>query len=126
MDIAAAKAFIVSADISRGWRDPALIAQGAAEDAGAIFDQSKTQAQIVGSGVFSFQQGVDDAVREGISNSALLAQLVANTVASVATDPITWFAEYVKVLQNVGWALQDFAFQDYTNQGTAAEVNEHI
>lgn len=124
MDTVTAKSFIQSLDLRGTPRN--LISQGAAEEAGEVFDQAKNQARVVGSGVFSFAQGVDAQVREAISDSALLAQLVANKRTSVASDPIAWFTAYTEVLQNVGWALQDIGWTDYTNQGTAAEVNEKI
>jgi hypothetical protein len=124
MDSTRALRFIEDVDLAGTPRD--LISMGAAEDAGAIFNQSKNQARVVGSGVFSFTQGVDTLVRESISDSALLAQLVANKRASSTTDPIAWFAIYAEVLQNLGWILQDSGWTDYTNQGTAAEVNEKI
>ena len=95
-------------------------------EAGAVFDEAKTQAQVVGSGVFSFAQGVDTFVREAISDSALLAQLVANKRADAETDPLGWFRVYADVLQNVGWTIQDSTWSDYSSNGTAAEVNEKI
>src|SRR5262249_29731066 len=103
-----------------------IISQSAATEAGAIFEQAKTQAQVVGSALFSFAQGVDIDVREAISDSALLAQLVANKRASAEKAPLEWFAEYAKVLQNVGWTLQDRGWTDYTTEGKAVEVHEKI
>lgn len=103
-----------------------MLHQDAATEATEIFDKAKTQAQVVGSGLFSFAQGVTAEVREAISNSALLAQLVANNEASNEQDPVAWFTAYSKVLQNVGWTLQDGGWVDYTARGTAAEVNEKV
>ncbi|MFC3742491.1 hypothetical protein [Paractinoplanes deccanensis] len=91
-----------------------------------IFDAAKAQAQVVGSGLMSFAQGVTPEVREAISNSALLAQLVANKRASAEKDPIAWYSAYTQVLQNVGWVLQESGWADYTAKGQAAEVHEKI
>jgi len=101
-------------------------AMDAVTEAGEVFSQAKTQAQIVGSAVFSFAQGVDAQTREAISDSALLAQLVANKRVSVAENPIGWYTEYTGVLQNLGWVLQEGGWNDYTAQGTAAEVHEKV
>src|SRR4051812_47474849 len=77
-----------------------LLGQSAATEAGEVFAAAKTQAQVVGSGLFSFAQGVTPQVREAISNSALLAQLVANKQTSLEEDPIKWYGAYQQVLQN--------------------------
>jgi hypothetical protein len=116
--------FVKAVDLSGTPRG--LLHQDAATEAGEVFDTAKTQAQVVGSGLFSFAKGVTPETREGISNSALLAQLVANKRASAQEAPMEWFTEYQGVLQNIGWALQDSGWTDYTAEGTAAEVNQKI
>jgi hypothetical protein len=116
--------FIKSIDLSGTPRG--ILRQDATADADEVFDKSKSQAQVVGSGIFSFAQGVTADVREAISDSALLAQLVANKQASSDAHPLDWFAAYSKVLQNVGWTIQESGWTDYTARGTAVEVNEKI
>lgn len=103
-----------------------LVAQDAATEAGEVFDKAKVQAQVVASAVFSFAQGVEAQTREAISDSALLAQLVANKRVAVESDPVGWYREHSKVLQNVGWVLQEGGWNDYTAQGTAVEVHQKI
>ena len=103
-----------------------IVDMSAAAEAGPIFDQAKTQAQVAGSAVFSFAQGVTADVREAISDSALLAQLVANRNFPADKVPLEWFRAYGEVLQNVGWTIQDNAWTDYTTQGTAVEVHQKI
>jgi hypothetical protein len=103
-----------------------LLAQDAAAETGEVFDKAKSQAQVIGSGVFSFAQGVTAEVREAISDSALLAQLVANKQASVEQAPLEWFKAYTKVLQNVGWTLQEGGWTDYSTTATGVEVHEKI
>jgi hypothetical protein len=103
-----------------------ILSQDAAADAGEVFDTAKTQAQVVGSGLFSFAQGVTAEVREAISDSALLAQLVANKGFSPQQAPINWFKAYSEVLQNIGWILQESGWTDYTAKGDAVEVHQKI
>ena len=123
-EISTARDFVKSVDLSGTPRG--ILAQSAATDAGEVFDKAKTQAQVIGSGVFSFAQGVDAMVREAISDSALLAQLVANKRVDFASKPREWFKVYESVLENVGWTLQDDGWTDYAAGGTAIEVHEKI
>src|SRR6202044_1727814 len=103
-----------------------ILGQDVGADTGTVFDKAKDQAQVIGSGLFSFQQGVDPEVREAISDAALLAQLHANKQVKFEDNPEKWFAFYTEVLQNVGWVMQDLGWNDYTADGTQAEVNEKI
>src|SRR5262245_38631239 len=119
-----ARWFVESIDLSGTPR--AIVSQDAAAEATEVFDKAKNQAQIVGSGIFSFTQGVPAEVREAISDSALLAQLVANKKTSAESRPLDWFAAYFEVLQNVGWTVQDSGWNDETAKGNAAEVHEKI
>lgn len=103
-----------------------VLPMGPDEEVGEVFEGAKKQARLVGSVLFSFEQGVTTQVREAISDSALLAQLSANKKASVETDPMGWFHHYSEVLQNVGWTLQEGGWVDYTTRGTSAQVHEKI
>jgi len=123
-DLSKARAFIGSVDLSGTPRWP--LAQDAEADAGEVFATAKAQAQVVGSGLFSFTVGVDAEVREAISSSALLAQLVANKRASAEHAPTEWYAAYRDVLQNIGWVLQDAGWADYSAAGTAVEVHQKV
>lgn len=118
------RAYVRDLDI-KGTKRP-IVEQGPGDDAEKVFDQAKNQAQVVGSGVFSFATGVTPQVREAISDTALLAQLVANKRVDVAADPLRWFREYGDVLQNLGWTLQEGSWDDYSTGGTAVEVHEKI
>jgi hypothetical protein len=103
-----------------------IVGQGVDADAGNVFKEAKDQAQVVGSGLFSFAQGVTPEIRDAVSNSALLAQLVANKEVKADDQPLEWFTAYEDVLANVGWAIQSRAWNDYTEGATAAEVHEKI
>jgi hypothetical protein len=124
-DLNEARAYVKSVDLSGTPR--AIVPMDAAGDAGEVFDSAKNQAQVVGSSLLSFAAGVDPKIRESISDSALLAQLVANKKAgSIDSDPLAWYGHYVTVLQNVGWVIQEFAWTDYSTQGTGAEVKQQV
>jgi len=116
--------YVSSIDLSGTPRN--LLGQDAATEAGEIFATAKAQAQVVGSGLYSFANGVTPEMREAVSNSALLAQLVANKRISADEAPMDWYAAYLEVLQNIGWTVQDHAWNDYTAEGTAVAVHEKI
>jgi hypothetical protein len=118
------KDFVDSLDLT-GIPRP-IVAQDASAQVGAAFNKAKEQAQVVGSGVFSFAKGVNEDVRASISDSALLAQLVADKRASSTNDPIQWFDEYTGVLKNLGWVVQDTSFHDYTADGVAVDVHDKV
>jgi hypothetical protein len=123
-DLVRAQAFVESIDLSGTPRRP--LAQSAASEATEAFDAAKDQAQVVGSGLFSFVRGVTAETRRDISDSALLAQLVANKRFSAEKAAKDWYSAYQEVLQNVGWVVQDLGWADFTADGTAVEVNEKI
>ncbi len=125
-DVAKATSYISSIDLRGTPRWGSRVSMDAAVDAQPVFDATKSQAQVVGSGLFSFEQGVDAQVREAISDSALLAQLHANKQIAFEEDPERWFRIYSEVLGYVGWTVQDQAWSDYSADGTQAEVNEKI
>jgi hypothetical protein len=116
--------FIKSIDLTGVPRG--IVSMDAGAETGAVFEKAKDQAQVVGSNLFSFAQGVDAGVREAISDSALLAQLVANKRFSAGEQTIEWYQSYSEVLQNIGWILQEGGWTDYTASGKAAEVHEKI
>ena len=123
-DTSRAQKFVKSIDVSGSPRG--ILFQDLTTDAGEVFDKSKSQAQVVGAGVFCFAHGVAPEVREAISDSVLLAQLVANKRVSGENKALDWFAAYSYVLQNVGWTLQQSSWMDYTAKGDAVEVHEKV
>ncbi len=119
-----AKDFVRSVDLSGTPRG--ILAQDAATEASEVFDAAKSQAQVVGSTLFSFAQGVTPETREAISDSALLAQLVANKRFAADKAPTEWYTAYTEVLQDIGWVVQSAGWNDYTAKGSAMEVHQKI
>jgi hypothetical protein len=123
-DARKAKAYVASLKLPEA--PVRMGAAAAAEAATAAVAATEDQPVVVGSGIFSFAQGVDAATREAITNSALLAQLVANKETSAQADPLAWFTAYCGVLQNIGWVLEASGWTVQTAKGTAVEVHEKI
>ena len=65
-------------------------------------------------------------MRKAISDSALLAELVADKRADAKADPVDWFKVYADVLKNIGWDLQEKTFDDYSSSGNAADCHQSL
>jgi hypothetical protein len=123
-DLQQIKDYISSADLSDLPRP--IIEQDAASEAGEVFEKTKQQAQVVGAGILSFADGVDEETRKVVSASTLFAQLVTKKRSVAEDDPLSSFRVYFEVLQNIGWTVQDQQWNDYTASGNAGEVHEKI
>ena len=120
-----ALSYIHSVDLSGTPRG--IVTMDAATDAGPVFEKAKRS--VAGRRLYCFFPSPPPSmanIREAISDSALLAQLVANKQTDSQSDPLAWFSAYTKVLQNVGWVVQDSGFTDYDAGGTGVEVNQEI
>lgn len=99
----------------------------AEQDSTAVyFETTKQQAVVVGSDVMAFVPGIQAEVRSALSDSALLAQLVANQKHPDQEDVLGWFTDYFQVLQTIGWTVQDNGFVEYAETGEGFEVHEKI
>jgi hypothetical protein len=121
-DLERAKSFVSEVELPDRPRGP--VAQG--PDDKPIYETVKSQATIVGSDVISFVTGVEDTLREAISDASLLAQLHANEQVDDEEDIYQWYNVYFDVLSNIGWSIQDKGFTDYTEKFSGFEVHEKI
>jgi hypothetical protein len=123
LTIKSARQFVEEAELPpappalRGPRDPSLA---------PIFDSTKNQAVVVGSGLVSFVSGVTPERREAIMNSSLLAQLVAKQRVADQTRVKEWYDQYFDVLENIGWIIQERNSAVYRESGTNLEVHQAI
>ncbi len=122
-DASKAKAYVADVELPEA---PVRMGAAPAPEAATAAVAATDQPVVVGSGIFSFAPGVDAATREAVTNSALLAQLVANKATSAQADPLGWFDAYCEVLQNIGWVLEAGGWTAQTAKGTAVEVHEKI
>jgi hypothetical protein len=100
------------------------LAREAAEPLKLVKD--KTQALVVGSDVMSFVQGVTPERRQDLVNASLLAQLVATKRVPDPTGLQAWYDAYFEVLTNLGFAIQDRQFAEYTEKSADFEAHEAI
>jgi hypothetical protein len=94
--------------------------------ANPAFDEAKNQASVVGSEVISFFEGVTPDARRAIANSALLAQIAANSSVPSGNDIYPWYDRYFEVLRNIGWKIEKREFTTYQASGTGFEAQEAI
>jgi hypothetical protein len=70
--------------------------------------------------------GVSKQHREDVENSALLAQLAANKQYNREKDTENWYTFYRTVLENVGWVVPDFSFDQFQAAGDTFTVDKVI
>ena len=124
IDLDKSRNFIAAADLPP--RPKSVVSLDAATSAQTIFDSTKKQATVVGSDVLSFVTGVDETIRAAISDSALLAQLVATKKVPDSKDIYAWYDTYFDVLRNVGWVVQDNGFSELSETDGGFDVHEQI
>lgn len=91
-----------------------------------LMKTGKNQAAVVGSDIIAFVSGVTTERREAIINSALLAQLVANNEVRDRSRVYEWYDTYFKVLANIGWAIQQVSWTEYTEKEGGFQAHEAI
>lgn len=67
-------------------------------------------AEINAGSLLSFVDGVGEQEQQDILYSVLLAQRAASGEFNRYTQTQAWYAKYVEVLENLGWASEQFAF----------------
>src|SRR5690348_4479244 len=85
--------------------------------------KEKTQALVVGSDVMSFVTGVTPERRQDLVNASLLAQLVATKRVPDPTNLQAWYDAYFEVLTNLGFAIQDRQFAEYSEKSDDFEAH---
>ncbi|MBN3757378.1 hypothetical protein G3N95_30905 [Paraburkholderia sp. Tr-20389] len=91
-----------------------------------VFDASKDQAVVAGSGVVSFKAGIPAARRQAVADSLLLAQLILKNKGVSPDDTQNWYHGYGSVLANLGWLVQTCELTDYVSGEAGLDVHEAI
>ncbi|VWX54514.1 hypothetical protein [Novosphingobium sp. 9U] len=103
--------------------EPLVEAQG---DEASPFTAGTDQAAVIGQDVFAFLAGTDVELRDAIADSALLAQLVADSRVPDPDDIVGWYAAYFTMLKTLGWLVQDGGWSEVSEAGDGFEVHEKI
>ncbi len=90
------------------------------------FDEGQDAGYVDAGGLVSFVGNLSTLHREDVLNSALLAQLAANVKHDREKDTQNWYKFYRTVLENVGWVVSDFSFQQFRASGDTFSVNDTV
>lgn len=93
---------------------------------GAELSLEHKQAALVGSDIIAFVDGVTAERRRLVVQSSLLAQLAAKRKVPDATRVFDWYRAYLDVLGNIGWAIQDSTFKNFSKVAHGFEAHEAI
>lgn len=85
----------------------------------------KSAAVVYGS-LISFVANIGPQNKQDVLNSTLLAQLAASKQFDRENDPIGWYRFYTTVLENVGWVIQEFAFDKFNASGSQFSVDKVV
>lgn len=83
-------------------------------------------AYVVGGSIVSFVSGLKQADQSDILNSTLLAQLASNKKYDPEKQTKEWYNFYRYVLIEIGWAAQEFHFDNYEISGSSSEIDTII
>jgi hypothetical protein len=100
--------------------------RGELESAGAKMIDGAEQSFVNAKSLISFVSAVSEQRRNDVLNSVLLAQLAANKKFPGDEQTIDWYKEFVRVLNNLGWAIEAAEFSNFTSAGTVFEVENAI
>jgi hypothetical protein len=88
-------------------------------------DEQKS-ANVVAGGIVSFVEGLSAQQKSDVLNSTLLAQLAANKKFNREKEIKEWYDFYKNVLENVGWTLGSFSFEEFKTSDITFEMNKEI
>ena len=74
----------------------------------------------------SFVSDINGQRRSDVLNSVLLAQLAANKKFPDENQLVDWYTEFVRVLNNLGWAIEAAEFSSFESNGTVFEAENAI
>lgn len=74
----------------------------------------------------SFIAGLGKQQKSDVLNSTLLAQLAANKKFNREEKPTEWYGVYREVLENVGWVIQQWAWDKTETQGVGFDMDKVV
>lgn len=99
---------------------------GPTTDGVVTADPSKASGFVNDGSLVSFVAGVSQQNQADVLNSTLLAQLAANKKFDREKATVDWYQFYRSVLENVGWVVQEFTFDQYNVGGSSATVDKIV
>ncbi len=105
---------------------PMILAGVPTTDGVATADPSKPSGFVDSGSLVSFVAGVGQQNQADVLNSTLLAQLAANKKYDREKDTVNWYAFYRNVIENVGWVVQEFQFEQYNVSGASVTTDKIV
>lgn len=87
-------------------------------DTFANIKSDEESANVDAGSLISFDAKVTSQQKKDVLNSTLLAQLAANYAHDREADPVGWYKKYREVLENTGWTISGWNFNQF-NSGSA-------
>ena len=78
---------------------------------------NKKQGFVDKGSLISFTDNVKGQQKDDVLNAALFSQLAAEYKYDREKETDEWYKYYAYVLENIGWVMQDFQFQEYQAGG---------
>lgn len=100
--------------VPRGLEDSHNEHRGGYKDSGSVVDGS----------LVSFTNNLSVEDKQDVLDSTLLAQLAANKKFNREEQTKEWYLYYTKVLEKVGWIIQDFQFMKYQSTSATFTMDE--
>ena len=91
-----------------------------------LLAENQEQSFLNDKSVVSFASEVNGQRRKDVLNSVLLAQLAANKQFSDDTQILDWYRAFIKVLNNLGWMIQEAEFSTFEAKADVFEVQNAI
>ncbi|CAH3015902.1 unnamed protein product, partial [Porites evermanni] len=88
------------------------------------FGVGKDQRYVADGSLASFVKNLTGQQKQDVLNSTLLAQLAASKKFDRQKETTKWYDFYKYVLENVGWVIQSFQFQDYQTSNSSFKLSE--
>lgn len=93
---------------------------------GMNFVQGKDQAAVDAGSLVSFVNNLTSQNKEDVLNGTMLAQLAASKKYDRYQDPENWFKFYLKVMENIGWVMQELKFNKYQPHQSSFKISQIV
>jgi len=91
---------------------------------GEIVVAGQDTAYVAAGSVASFVENLSVERQQDVLNSTLLAQLAATKKFNRETNTREWYSFYGDVLENLGWGITGFGFQEYQESATHLRMDK--
>ncbi|KAF8184180.1 hypothetical protein BJ912DRAFT_1043752 [Pholiota molesta] len=96
-------------------------------DYGLVRSAAEDESAMVGEGqATAFVTGISMQNKQDVMNSTLLAQLAASGKYNRLTQTSQWYDEYKYILENVGWLVTSFKFDEHSLSNVAVSVDKIV